>query len=87
MTWQTDMLHWMPFPWACENADISAGITDLDGFFEPGEEPECPDGNEVAILCRANGYRILTSECTGMNCEYCKPHGAADFVAHLKGLE
>lgn len=78
MTWQTDVFHWSVFPWACENVQYDKDMTDLLGFAEDG-------GDEVAFFCTAHSYRILTSECPGMNCPNCKIHGHDDFIARLKG--
>ena len=86
MTLQTDMLMWNQFPWACDNVRYDLEMTDLNGFFTPGESPECDDGNEVAFWC-AYPHRILTSECRGMDCPYCKIHGHKEFIDNLKGIE
>lgn len=85
MTFQTDMLMWNQFPWACDNVRYDLEITDLNGFYDGMENPDCPDGKEVAFFCKAHDYRILTSECPGMNCPYCKVHGHKEFIEHLKG--
>lgn len=81
MTWQTDLFHWQPLPWACENVDYSRPIDRQ--YFE-----EDPDKDEYAFYCKHYPYhRILSEECEGMDCPDCKIHGAADFVAHLKAVE
>ena len=84
MTWQTDLLDWMHFPWCCKNVDLEREITDLPGFYEPGEEPDCPDGDEVAVFCKAKNYRILTSECLGMKCPDCRLHHHDQFIQALE---
>lgn len=85
MTWQTDMMHWNSFPWCCENIQYDKVMTDLASFWGEDEKPG-NDIDEVAFFCKAHNYRILTSECPGMDCPHCKIHGHEDFINHLKGI-
>lgn len=78
-----DLLDWMQFPWCCENVRYDKEMTDLPGFFEPGENPDNEDGNEVAFFCKAHNYRILIQECPGMKCPQCKLRHHDVFVDHL----
>lgn len=81
MVWATDLLHWSPFPWACDNVDYSRPI---DRQYWDDD----PDKDEYAFYCKFfAGHRGVTSECLGMNCPYCKIHGHQDFIEHLKGVE
>lgn len=78
MIWQTDMTDWLPLPWSCENMHLDKQVDRQ--FFEEREEDD-----EYAFYCKHfPAYRILTSECLGMECPDCKIHHHDDFVRMIK---
>lgn len=79
-----DMLDWSQFPWCCENVRFDKEMTDLLGFYGKNENPDCPDGDEVAFFCKGHDYRILISECPGMDCPNCKLRHHDRFIAQLE---
>ena len=87
MAWNTDIYDWLPFPWSCDNM-YKDNQTELPEFYSGSEVTSegLPD-IEVAFNCKHfPSYRILTTECLGMDCPDCKIHNHDKFIENLKDL-
>lgn len=78
--WQTNLLNFMPFPFACAK------------FEGEGSTPNAY-GDETAFYCARAGhqYRIIESECEGMDCPCCEIRDLKEYERMLtenpKGVE